>query len=50
MSGAKGLGQGASAAMAKQQSIELQNKKVSKTFSMQNFGERNGEGGEEGQA
>ena len=33
MSGAKGLGQGAAAAAANSKSIELQNRKVSKTFS-----------------
>ena len=34
MSQAKGMGTGAAAAAAKSTSIELQNKKVSKTFSM----------------
>jgi len=49
MSQAKGgMGTGAAAAAAKSQSIELQNKKVSKTFSMQNFAEKNGEGEEGG--
>jgi len=43
-----GMGVGAATAAAKSQSIELQNKKVSKTFSMQNFGEKNGEGEEGG--
>ena len=50
MSGVKGLGTGAAAAAAKSQSIELQNKKVSKTFSMQNFNEKNNAEGEEGPA
>ena len=50
MSQAKGMGTGAAAAAAKSTSIELQNKKVSKTFSMQNFNERNGEGNDEGGA
>ncbi len=48
MSGVKGLGTGAAAAAAKSQSIELQNRKVSKTFSMQNFNEKNNADGEEG--
>lgn len=43
MSGAKGLGQGAAAAAAQNKSIELQNRKVSKTFSQQNFAERDGD-------
>ena len=40
MSGARGMGSGAAAAAARSTSIELQNKKVSKTFSMQNFAEK----------
>ena len=47
MSGVKGMGTGAAAAAAQSKSIELQNKKVSKTFSMRNLGDRNGEEGEE---
>lgn len=47
MSGTKGLGQ-PTAVERNNKSIELQNKKVSKTFSMQNFGERNE--GEDGPA
>jgi len=43
VSAAKGLGTGAAAAAARSTSIELQNKKVSKAFSQQNFGERDGQ-------
>ena len=50
MSGAKGMGSGAASAAANSKSIELQNKKVSKTFSMQNFGANGEDGNEEGQA
>jgi len=44
MSGGKGLGQ-PKAVERHNISIELANKKVSKTFSMQNFGDRNGDDG-----
>jgi len=50
VSGAKGMSVAAATAAANSKSIELQNKKVSKTFSMQNFGAQGEEGNVDGGA